>query len=672
MTTIYSRTGLGVSAFLIGMFCLLTMIFSGQEDSRHHRGFAALCADISACAVLSLVLEALEDAGAGTMSQMVMMTALDAVQTLKVYILLRYFLEIFGSKMLLKKSPMFAIDFPIIMLEALLLSNPWTCLFYHYTGSDFQKGSLWPVLILIPVMYYAGTFLYILLHVNALPYRSFGFLCVGFALSVAGEGINLMTDCPEIETFFDSVNCLLLTFTLENFDRMIDPETQVFNRATLDVEIRRMTVIHQKFATVDIRVLSKDGYSGFLSDAGRRQIDRETAGLLLGILKRHQIFYYDLYHFVVLTENTDEEYLQLLMQQIRDAVSGVHEVRNITVSIRPVITTIRWPDDTADGEQLMTWIANDSRVLEMPGSGNSPIENLALMRRYTEVEDAIGRAVADHTFYLAYQPIYDEKTHAVHHLEVYLRMNDPITGKVSPSEIIPIAEQNGTIGEVGRQVLNRCCQTIRQYYLDSYGITQYHINLSPYQLLEDDMAERFKAITDRWEISPSNFSLEVCESEILGSSQTAVTTLHRLHDAGFNLIYDNFGQASTNIIQVLKRSYDGVKIDRSVLWKAIDDPNRRDLVQIMIDALKNNGKTVYQTGVETEEEYAFARRCGCDYVEGFLFSYPVREDKLQDALQKAKDSRGSKTQKDSRGSKAQKDSGRSEAKKDSGIPEIIL
>lgn len=652
---IYSETGLGVSALLIGLFCLLTTAFTGQKDSRHHKGFVALCADVTLCAALSIVTAAMHRFSPDLLSVSVVRMMLDAAHLLKSYILLRYFLEIFGSKMLRERVPMCAIDCPVIMLEALLVTNPWTGLFYYSTGSAFYHGPMWLLLILIPGMYYAGTILYIFLHVNALPYRSFGYLCVGFALSVAGEGINLMTDYPEVETFFDSVSCLLLIFTLENFDKLLDPAMKTFNRATMDSEIRRMAVIRQKFTAIDIRVLSKDGYSGFLSDTGRRKIDSETAGLLLTVLSSHQIFYYDLYHFVALTENTDEEYLRLLIQRIRTAISGEREVRNITVRIHPVITPIRWPEDTADVEQLMTWLANDSHVLNMAGSDKGPVENLAMMSRYTEIEDAIGRAAADHTFYLDYQPIYDRQTHAVHHLEVYLRMNDPLIGKVSPSEIIPIAEQNGMIGEVGRQVLNRCCQTIRQYYLDSYGITQYHINLSPYQLMEDDMAERFSAITDRWDISPSNFSLEVCESEILGSSQFAMKTLHELHAAGFNLIFDNFGQASTNIIQVLKRNYDGVKIDRSVLWNAIDDPNRRDLMQIMITALKNNGKMVYQTGVETEEEYAFARKCGCDYVEGFLFSHPVREDKLQDELQTLQD--GSKI---------------SDTVKDTRIPGIIL
>ena len=78
-----------------------------------------------------------------------------------------------------------------------------------------------------------------------------------------------------------------------------------------------------------------------------------------------------------------------------------------------------------------------------------------------------------------------------------------------------------------------------------------------------------------------------------------------------------------NIIKIMREKLDGIKVDRRVLWGTIQDSNRRMLLQTVISALKNNGQTVYQTGIETNEEAEFALECGCDYLQGFYFSQPV-------------------------------------------------
>lgn len=56
------------------------------------------------------------------------------------------------------------------------------------------------------------------------------------------------------------------------------------------------------------------------------------------------------------------------------------------------------------------------------------------------------------------------------------------------------------------------------------------------------------------------------------------------------------------------------------------------LLQTVISALKNNGQTVYQTGIETNEEAEFALECGCDYLQGYHYGAPMAESDLAQFL----------------------------------------
>lgn len=98
-----------------------------------------------------------------------------------------------------------------------------------------------------------------------------------------------------------------------------------------------------------------------------------------------------------------------------------------------------------------------------------------------------------------------------------------------------------------------------------------------------------------------------------------VEELSRLANMGIKLYLDDFG-IKHSWFDRLHSSITGIKIDRSVLN---DSPH---LVKDIILQGKQYGFTIIQEGVETERQLKFLKSCGCELVQGFLFSRPIRED----------------------------------------------
>ena len=79
-----------------------------------------------------------------------------------------------------------------------------------------------------------------------------------------------------------------------------------------------------------------------------------------------------------------------------------------------------------------------------------------------------------------------------------------------------------------------------------------------------------------------------------------------------------------------------IKIDKSILWKAIDpktgegQQNARIYLESTIHMLKSMNYAVLVEGIETLEQKMLLEELGCDYLQGYYFSKPVQEQVFAD------------------------------------------
>ena len=81
-----------------------------------------------------------------------------------------------------------------------------------------------------------------------------------------------------------------------------------------------------------------------------------------------------------------------------------------------------------------------------------------------------------------------------------------------------------------------------------------------------------------------------------------------------------------------------IKIDKSILWKAIDpetgkgQSNALIYLENTIRMLKEMNYCVLVEGVESLEQKLFLEEHECDYLQGYYFSKPVHEKVFADYL----------------------------------------
>lgn len=310
-------------------------------------------------------------------------------------------------------------------------------------------------------------------------------------------------------------------------------------------------------------------------------------------------------------------------------------------SIQPTyfVSAVECPTSADNAESLFSLISfcqshyeaqNDHSVLIVD-------KEIADKRNYIlSVERLIQRAVDEDGFYVVYQPIINTKTNRCESAEALVRLKDSKSfGFISPEVFIPVAERRGLISKIGDQVFSKVCQFIKDNEVEKLGLKYIEVNLSGIQIADPSIPFRLHRTVKSYGLDPKMINLEVTETALERSGKVALDNMEKLKSFGYKFSMDDFGTGYSNLSQVAAVKYDLVKMDKSLIWPAFE-PNNEQARTIMIACIKmfhTLGISVVAEGVETSEQAEVLAANGVEFLQGYHYSKPVKEDKFLEFVQ---------------------------------------
>jgi EAL domain-containing protein (putative c-di-GMP-specific phosphodiesterase class I) len=220
-------------------------------------------------------------------------------------------------------------------------------------------------------------------------------------------------------------------------------------------------------------------------------------------------------------------------------------------------------------------------------------------------------------------------------VEALLRWSHPLRGQVSPTVLVPLAEQSGIITEIGRWILEHACLAHRRWSEAGRTPLTVAINVSAHQVMSPDFAPIVLEILEKTETDPQLVTLEVTESVFVQDSQRALVVLGDLKEIGVKLALDDFGTGYSSLSYLKRFPIDIVKIDQGFIGDIERDAASHAIVMSVIDLAHTLGMSVIAEGVETRSQQAQLAAVGCDQSQGFYFSRPMSESHVDELLQDA-------------------------------------
>jgi diguanylate cyclase (GGDEF)-like protein/PAS domain S-box-containing protein len=336
---------------------------------------------------------------------------------------------------------------------------------------------------------------------------------------------------------------------------------------------------------------------------------------------------------LVITHWHDEHRVEELAHTLIKRLAEPFHIGKETEYLSASVGITLFPQDGTDTETLLKHADQAMYAAKRLGRNRwerftPAMQEAAIMR--SRIARDLRTALADGQFWLAYQPIVNLRTGHIHKAEALIRWQHPIHGPISPTTFIPIAEEAGTIQDIGRWVFETAAQQVKAWQTSLHPDFQISVNKSPIQFREiAQRGEQWAQRLERLELTPRSIVLEITEGLLMDASDATREHLHQLHTAGVQIALDDFGTGYSSLSYLHEFELDFLKIDQSFVRHLHSASKDLALCKATIVMAHELGMKVVAEGIETEEQRQLLLHAGCDHGQGYLFARPLPAAEFQ-------------------------------------------
>ena len=159
-----------------------------------------------------------------------------------------------------------------------------------------------------------------------------------------------------------------------------------------------------------------------------------------------------------------------------------------------------------------------------------------------------------------------------------------------------------------------------------------NINVSSVQIKEDDFVQKLSEAIQKVGVLPQCIKLEVTESVVMEQVEKSIELFNDIKSLGIKIALDDFGTGYSSLNYLRNIPFDILKIDKSFVDEITTSKELSQIVDSIIGMAHALNIVVVAEGVEDEMQLEVLRRKGCDYIQGYYYSKPLNEEKLEERL----------------------------------------
>ncbi|MEO6277022.1 GGDEF domain-containing protein [Roseateles sp.] len=338
---------------------------------------------------------------------------------------------------------------------------------------------------------------------------------------------------------------------------------------------------------------------------------------------------------VLVPDSSDEQALAVLVDAVLAAASRPFVYDGAALNMSASVGVSRFPENGLTGPELLR--SADAAMYRVKQNGrngsnvfsNSSPDTLALQRaRLAErlaIEAELREALLTGQLRLAYQPIVDIASGALHGVEALIRWRKPGGEVVPPDVFIPIAEQSDLIIDIGRWVLGQALRDLASLQGGALALAplKVHVNMAASEFTSSALPETLRAMSAELAVPPSQVVLELTESMLMRQPGQVKHVMHQLREIGFEISLDDFGMGHSSLAMLKSLPISSLKIDRSFVRDLASGERDRAIAKTILDLGQHLQLEVIAEGIESEAQLAVLSECGCRFGQGYLLGRPL-------------------------------------------------
>ena len=526
---------------------------------------------------------------------------------------------------------------PALITALLVLITPWAKTIFTFTDQGYHNCALYSTIYICTYFYIFASYVCVFAcFKNISKRKKWGLLSYNTILFLGLVLRKLLYGKYLVMSYISLLAILIIFLTTENPDLYRDQKTKFFNKNAFDVIAPDYLLREVSFNSMIVSVYN---YKTATELYGQKQLYDTLTRFGETIIQKfpdYYVFYFGKGDFFLIdkkkTVKSDEEYVA----EWKKTFKKLRDIANTEVSLTMSTMVIPYEMLKINYRHM-----NDLIDLALESSFNENQKGNYLFNeelvtnlyRQKAVEVALNKALEDHTLDVYYQPIYSIKEDRIVGAEALARLIDPLLGYIPPVEFVAVAEKNGDIMELGRQVFEKVCAFLEKARLKEYSIDFVNVNLSPAQCLNNMLASELSSIASRYNVPMNMIDFEITEtaaSDFLSIQKQ----IYLLQKEGAELSLDDFGTGTSNLSRMMNLPIHVVKIDMDVAQSYFN--NEAPFLPDLIRMFQNANMKIVVEGVETKEMKDMLLQMKCDYLQGYYFSKALPENEFIDFIEENK------------------------------------
>ena len=420
-------------------------------------------------------------------------------------------------------------------------------------------------------------------------------------------------------------------FRAANFDSL----TNLPNRRLFDSELdRQIELAESEGTTLSLMFLDLDGFKEINDslghEAGDELLVQIAARLQKSLRKGDFIARLGGDEFAAINSSCSRfdaaDTAERIISSIREPIT----VCGFPVKCSVSIGLASFPDEGKTGRELLHHadVAMYQAKRNKTGYSYFRAEDCERIQTRRNLRQELERLIAEDSeqIQLHFQPRINLRTGAISTVEALARWKHPERGYISPDLFISIAEETTLIHEFGKLILRRVCNQLLRWRSRDIDL-RIALNLADKEFERSDIVEQFAETLENHQLPADAVEIEITENAAMRDIDRSVELLSHFKSLGAHIAIDDFGTGFTSLTSLKKLPADLIKIDHSFLRPVTDEESTEspdaDIVRAIITLAESFHLQTVAEGVETEAQFRFLTKLGCDFAQGYFFNTPM-------------------------------------------------
>lgn len=529
------------------------------------------------------------------------------------------------------KVKLFLLIAPIVVSMLIILTNHLTGGVFIYTSEgEYVRGNLIYILYIIATFYVIFSVVYISL--NKLIISKEKRIAIYLFLPLTMGAVVIQFFIPEItiEMFSTALCLMLIMFTLQKKEEIMEGTTGLRNRTSFIHDIAGFFVEEKPFCVVSLNIGNLKMLNETIGFAAAEEIVNEVTAFI----KRYYNITSDLYamrngRFNIVLSKKSLFKFEVITRGIINRFREPWLYHGLELKLIPHIGITNYPGDVKDKEDLINF--TDSFHTQVRDSDTiiyaANFHKKDVLHK-EELERMISVALRENRFEIYYQPIYSTVQKKFTSAEALIRLYDEKYGFIPPDEFIPVAEETMSILQIGDFVLDSVCKFISEHNLKDLGLDYIEVNLSPVQCIQRDLAEHILEMIEYHGVDPEQINLEITETATIYSPETMRRNMEKLGQKGIRFSLDDYGSGYSNISNLLQFPFSIIKLDKTMVCSRLTNTQAWIALKYSTEMLHEMDLEIVAEGVETLDMVQDLADMKCQYLQGYYFSKPIPKDQF--------------------------------------------